>query len=129
MARDLLAAWRAGKADPIRWVVHNVHGLPGEARAGEIPVTGVPFRTTDTGTQVVALRQGLGMATMPCFIGDRDAMLVRAPGADPVKYGTLWLLTQGETRQTKRVRLFTRFVARRLAAHTPLLAGLQPFGT
>jgi hypothetical protein len=39
-------------------------------------------------------------------------------------YGTLWLLTQGETRKTKRVRLFTDFLSRRLAAHASLLAGL-----
>jgi hypothetical protein len=40
-------------------------------------------------------------------------------------YGTLWLLTLGETRKTKRVRLFTEFVSRRLAAYAPLLAGLS----
>ncbi len=39
-------------------------------------------------------------------------------------YGTLWLLTHGETRKTKRVQLFTEFVSRRLAAYAPLLAGL-----
>jgi hypothetical protein len=31
----------------------------------------------------------------------------------------------GETRKTKRVRLFTEFVSRRLAAYAPLLAGLS----
>jgi hypothetical protein len=40
-------------------------------------------------------------------------------------YGTLWLLTQGETRKTKRVRLFTEFVSSRLAAYAPLLTGLS----
>jgi hypothetical protein len=40
-------------------------------------------------------------------------------------HGTLWLLAQGETRKTKRVRLFTEFVSRRLAAYVPLLAGLS----
>ena len=35
------------------------------------------------------------------------------------------LLTQGETRKTKRVRLFTEFVSRSLAAYAPLLAGLD----
>jgi hypothetical protein len=39
--------------------------------------------------------------------------------------GTLWLLTQGETRKTKRVRLFTEFVSLRIAAYAPLLAGLS----
>jgi hypothetical protein len=38
-------------------------------------------------------------------------------------HGTLWLLTQGETRKTKRVRLFTEFISRRLAAYASLLAG------
>jgi hypothetical protein len=40
-------------------------------------------------------------------------------------YGTLWLLTQGETRKTKRVRLFTEFVSRRIATYAPRLAGLS----
>ena len=38
-------------------------------------------------------------------------------------HGTLWLLTQGETRKTKRVRLFTEFMSERLATYMPLLAG------
>jgi hypothetical protein len=40
---------------------------------------------------------------------------------------TLWLVTQGETRKTKRVRLFTEFLSRRLSAYAPLLAGLGSF--
>jgi hypothetical protein len=42
--------------------------------------------------------------------------------------GTLWLLTQGETRKVKRVTPFTEFVSRRLAAYAPLLAGLYVSG-
>ena len=65
------------------------------------------------------------MTTLPCFVGDADPLLARVPGTDLHMYGTLWLLTQGETRKTKRVRLFTEFVSRRLAAYAPLLAGLS----
>jgi hypothetical protein len=64
------------------------------------------------------------MTTLPCFVGDADPLLVRVPGSDLHMHGTLWLLTQGETRKTKRVRLFTEFVYHRLAAYAPLLAGL-----
>jgi hypothetical protein len=53
------------------------------------------------------------MTTLPCFVGDADPLLARVPGADLHMYGTVWLLTQGETRKTKRVRLFTEFVSRR----------------
>jgi DNA-binding transcriptional LysR family regulator len=125
MSRDLLAAWRAGAPDRIRWIVISKHGIPDWVREGEIPTAEVPFRTTDAGAQIAAVRQGLGMTTLPCFVGDADPLLVRAPDTPLHMYGTLWLLTQGETRKTKRVRLFTEFVSRRLAAHGPLLAGLS----
>ncbi|MEP6566054.1 MAG: LysR family transcriptional regulator, partial [Mesorhizobium sp.] len=61
----------------------------------------------------------------PCFVGDTDPLLVRVPGTNLPVHGTLWLLTLGETRKTKRVRLFTEFVSRRLAAYAPLLSGLS----
>ncbi len=130
LSRELLAAWRAGTAGRIRWIVQDPRGggLPDVARAGELPAAGVPFRTSDTGGQVIALRQSLGMAMLPCFVGDLDPLLVRAPGAGLVLYGMLWLLTLGETRNTTRVRLFTAFVARRLSASASLFAGLHPSG-
>jgi len=117
MSRD-----RAGAPDPIRWIVISSHGIPDWAR--EVRTTGVPFRTTEGEAQIVAVRQGLGMTTLPCFVGDADPLLVRVPGTALHRHGTLWLLTQGETRKTKRVQLFTEFVSRRLAAYAPLLAGL-----
>ena len=50
------------------------------------------------------------------------AELMSVPGTDLHMHGTLWLLTQAETRKTKRVRLFTEFASRRLAAYVQLLA-------
>jgi molybdate transport repressor ModE-like protein len=118
MSRDQLDG-----PDPLRWIVISSHGIPDWAGEGEVRAAGVPFRVTDAGAQIVAVRQGFGITTLPCFVGDADPLLERVPGADLHMYGTLWLLTQGETRKTERVRLFTEFVARRLAAHAPLLAG------
>jgi DNA-binding transcriptional LysR family regulator len=126
IARERLAAWRAGAADPVRWIVISSHGIPEWAGEGEVRTAGVPFRVTDAEAQIAAARQGLGMTTLPCFVGDADPLLARVPGSGLHMYGTLWLLTQGETRKTKRVRLFTEFMAGRLAAHAALLAGLAP---
>ncbi len=123
VSRELLAAWRTGKTERIRWIVKENIGLPDWAHAGDLPTTEVPFRTTNADAQIVAVRQGLGMTTLPCFVGDADPMLARVPGTSLRMHGTLWLLTQGETRKTKRVRLFTEFISERLAAHVPLLAG------
>lgn len=123
LSRDLLAAWRAGEAEHIRWVVQNHIGVPDWASGMDIEVADGPFRTTAAEEQVVAVRQSLGIAALPCFVGDGDPVLARAPGAPLRKHGTLWLLTQGETRKSGRVRAFTEFMAERLAEHGPLLAG------
>jgi DNA-binding transcriptional LysR family regulator len=123
IARDLLAAWRAGATDRIRWIVISQHGIPDWARAGEIRTTDVPFKTTDGEAQIVAVRQGLGITTLPCFVGDADPLLVRVPGTPLHKHGTLWLLSHGETRKTKRVRLFTQFAGGKLASYAPLFEG------
>src|SRR6202050_2526032 len=111
MSRGLLAAWRAGASDRIRWIVKNNHGIQDWARGGEVQATEVPFRTTHAGAQLVAVRQGRGGGTLPCFVGDADPLLSRVPGAALHMHGTLWLLTQSESRRTKRVRLFTEFVS------------------
>ena len=128
ISRDRLAAWRQEAPDPIRWIVVSQNGIADWAREGEVRAAEVPFSTTDGETQIAAVRQGLGMTILPCFVGDADPLLVRAPGTCLHMHGTLWLLTQGETRKTKRVRLFTEFISRRLAAYAPLLAGLSASG-
>jgi DNA-binding transcriptional LysR family regulator len=125
MARDRLDAWRAGAPDRVRWIVVSRHGVPDWARECGVRTTGAPFRTTDSEAQIVAARQGLGITTLPCFVGDADRLLVRVPGAPLHMHGTLWVLTQGEARKTRRVRLFTDFISHRLGAYAPLLAGLS----
>lgn len=100
--------------------------MPDWAHESEVPTMEVPFRTTDAAARITAVRQGLGLTSLPCFVADADPLLVRAPGARVHLHGTLWLLTQGETRKTKRVRLLVDALSQRLSAYAPLLAGLAP---
>ena len=125
MSRDRLTAWRSNAPDPIRWIVISAHDVPNWANEGEVRTAEVPFRVSDAEAQLAVVRQGLGITPLPCFVGDADPLLVRVPGTALHLYGTLWLLTQGEARKTKRVRLFTEFVSRRLATYATLLAGLS----
>ncbi|MBS1102117.1 LysR family transcriptional regulator [Gluconobacter sp. Dm-62] len=123
MSRDLLASWRSEMPASMRWIVTNTDGRPGWAHDGEVRTKGALFRTPDSETQIIAVQQGIGMTKLPCFVGDADPLLVRVPGTELYGHGTLWLLTQGETRNTKRVRLFAEFISRRLVVHAALLAG------
>ena len=123
VSRQLLTAWRAGSHERIRWVVKDNYGIPDWALGGDLPVDGVPFRVTETEPQVAAVREGLGVTTLSCFVGDADPVLVRVPGTGIHVHGCLWILTRGDARKTKRVRLFIDYIASRLARHEPLLAG------
>src|ERR1700756_1847993 len=125
MSRDRLAAWREGAPDPMRWIVISDYGIPDWASEGEVRTAEVPLRITDGEAQLAAVRQGIGITTLPYFVGDADPLLARVPGTGLHMHGTLWLLTQGETSKTKRVRLFTEFVSRGLGASAPLLGGLS----
>ncbi len=124
LSRELLAAFRSGAAERVRWIVDRRFGVVGWARGGEVPAAEVPFVTTDAEAQIAAVRLGLGMTTLPCFVGDADPLLARVPGVPLHLHGSLWLLTTDETRRTKRVRLFTEHIAKKLAGHADLLAGL-----
>lgn len=123
LSRDLLAAWRAGGIERVRWIIKNRYGHPEWCRDSDVPTSDIPFRATDAAAQILAVRGGLGMTLLPCFVGDADPLLARVPGCASRMYGTLWILTHGETRKTKRVRLFTAFVARKLAELAPLITG------
>ena len=122
-SRKLLAAWREGRRERVRWIVKDNIGVGDWAHTGQVPAADVPFRVTSADAQMVALHADVGMTTLPCFIGDADPLLARVPGTELRHHGTLWLLTQGETRKTKRVRLLTEFLAERLAGFASLLAG------
>lgn len=65
---------------------------------------------------------GLGLALMPCYIGDRTPGLVRLARVPEVRPG-LWLLTHEDLRRTARVRAFLEFLFRRLLADRDLLEG------
>lgn len=122
ISTERLAAWREGGPEP-RWIAISGHGVPDWAREMEDRASGALFRTTDFEAQIAAVRQGIGITTLPCFVGDANPILTRVPDTGLHLYGTVWLLTQGEARKSKRVRLFTEFMSRKFASYAPLLMG------
>ncbi|MEP2989225.1 MAG: LysR family transcriptional regulator [Parasphingorhabdus sp.] len=59
--------------------------------------------------QLSGAKAGLGIAMLPCFIGDRDPKLVRATNRKPIKARDIWLLTHSDLRRTARIRAFMTF--------------------
>ena len=124
ISQELLDASQTGSTNPVRWILRDNHGIPDWAQVSGLIIGAVPFKTNDAESQMVAVQQGVGITALSCFVGDADPRLVRVPGTTLHLHGCVWVLTQGETRKTKRVRLFVEFMIRSLAAKAGLLAGL-----
>ncbi len=89
----------------------------------QLPESEITFRADS----LVALKQaalaGLGLAALPCYLGDTAPDLVRVHAPIPKMETALWVLTHEDLRHTPRVRAFTDFVADALRRYRPLLEG------
>jgi len=109
-----------------RWVV------PDDSLAGT--AAGKWMRSQFAGSEIalradslLALRQaaqaGLGLAPLPCYLGDAAPDLVRVDGPIAEMETSLWILTHADLRHTARIRAFTEFAANALAQRRPLFEG------
>lgn len=80
---------------------------------------------------LLALRQAaaenLGLAALPCYLGDSSKDLVRLHPPIPAMGTALWILSHEDLRRSARVRAFTQFVAAAIARQRPLLEGKKPW--
>ena len=82
------------------------------------------YRTNSLINQFVAAKAGIGLALLPCYLGDEDGDLARAlpePVADLV--GELWIVTHADLKRTARVRAFFDVVGEGLAREHGLFSG------
>lgn len=70
-----------------------------------------------------AARQGLGLAPLPCYVGDADPLLRRFAEPMPELAVSLWLITHPDLRKVARIRAVLDVLAAGLVAHRPLLEG------
>lgn len=96
--------------------------LPGFAWLGGATERSVALRVSDTLSLAAAARAGLGLAVLPCFVGDADAELVRVPFAG-AEVETIWLVTPTELRKTRAVRTIMDWLADLFRARQNELVG------
>jgi DNA-binding transcriptional LysR family regulator len=84
------------------------------------------YRTSSLVNQLVAAKAGIGIALLPCYLGDGQAGLTRAL-ADPIEdlAGELWVVTHVDLKATPRVRAFFDIVGGGLAGERDVFAGKQ----
>lgn len=88
------------------------------------PAAAVVYRTNSLLNQLVAARAGIGLAVLPCYLGDPEPGLARAlPCPVPALARELWIVTHQDLRRTARVRAFFDAVAEGVAAARALVEG------
>jgi DNA-binding transcriptional LysR family regulator len=91
----------------------------------ELPDVDVSLRADSLVAMRQAAQAGLGLAALPCYLGDTspDLLCVHPPIA--AMETALWILTHDDLRHTARIRAFTEFAANAFARRRPLLEGKQ----
>ena len=83
----------------------------------------VRTRCADVSTQLMALRNGIGLGPLPCLLGDQDSGLVRIEPPRPVTASEIWLLAHPDLRSSARVREFMQVVGDAFEKAEDLLLG------
>ena len=86
------------------------------------PARTLAFRCNSSLSLVAAVRAGMGVALLPCFVAAADSGLIRLEAPEPVHH-ELWILFHGDLGRTPRVRAVIDWVDEVVQAARPALLG------
>lgn len=81
------------------------------------------FYSDDTLLTLSAIREGLGVSYLPCFMGDADPGLERYCEPDPAHDLGLWLLLHPDLKRTARVMAFREYMISAIKEKRKLFEG------
>jgi len=88
------------------------------------PAEAFVYRTNSLLNQLVAAKAGIGLAPLPCYLGDGETDITRAL-REPLHdlEGELWIVTHADLKGTARVRAFFDLVGEGLSREKELFEG------
>jgi len=93
---------------------------PEKTKYPDIPVRGNMYSDV---LQLSAVKAHMGIASLPCYIGDREEGIVRIPQAEAVPKDWVWVLAHKDMMSNARVRTFMATLSDAFAHHKDLLEG------
>jgi DNA-binding transcriptional LysR family regulator len=67
--------------------------------------------------QLAAIRAGIGIGVLPCFVGDRDALLERLGPSQPIFSRELWLIYHRDLKASQRMIALRNFIQDLIKTH------------
>ena len=100
LSGDKFIGWAETTQDirAARWLAEN------------IPREAFVYRSSSVLNQLVAAKAGMGLAVLPCYLGDPEEGIARAAPPVPELTTELWLITHQALKGSARVRAFMDFV-------------------
>jgi DNA-binding transcriptional LysR family regulator len=128
-SRRYLAARRGKDAKSHAWIGldDSLAGtVIGRWMNDNVPAAQIACRVDALPTLRDAVCASMGLAVLPCYVGDVTAGLIRPFGKTLSEVNSaLWLLTHNDIRRTARVRAVMDFLATALSRQRALLEGKQ----
>ena len=125
VADDYLAAhdpW--DKASGARWIGWNdEERFPDWVKDSPFPSIPAYGKFNNALLQLEAAKQGMGIVTLPCFVGDATDGLCRIPGTEPYENYAIWLLSHPDLRDAARLRIFRKFITQVIERKKQLITG------
>jgi DNA-binding transcriptional LysR family regulator len=89
------------------------------------PNADVAMKVDDVGTMSHAVASHMGIARLPCYVGDTDSRLRRLDIDLPQSTWGIWILNHVDLRSTARVRAAREFLIQIIEQQLPLITGEQ----
>jgi DNA-binding transcriptional LysR family regulator len=99
------------RVPPVRWLIESA------------PDAEISVRSNSLTSLLSNLRAGLGIAMLPCHVGDRDPALLRCFPPPPELDAEMWLIVREEVKSAPHVRALADFLFKRLHEMREELAG------
>ena len=104
-----------------------MHSPPGQWQENAVPEASVVVRSDSFVTLADMAAAGMGLAMMPCCLGDTTPGLVRAKLFPAAPQTSLWIAAHPDLLRSPHVQTFTRFFFEALSEDRALLSGQTAF--
>jgi DNA-binding transcriptional LysR family regulator len=111
---------------------HSVIGWDEPARivasdwiAANVPVERIGYRSNSLVNQLMAVRAGIGISLLPCYLADPDESVRRISSVLPDLASELWIVTHQDLKNTARIRAFLAVIGDAVVAARRRFAGLD----
>ena len=119
---DYCAAVESGKGK-VNWIGVDCCDFHRNWTRQACPDGAHAFYVDETSLTLAAIKEGLGVGYLPCFLGDAEPGLTRFREPEPQHNLGLWFLYHRDLRNTKRVTLFREHMKQEIQTISHLFAG------